>query len=79
MERDSLGRSEAMNGLNRIRNRYRITRGRAKQKIGRATGNRRMQREGLTDRISGGARRFGQDVKDDLRKANRSIERAFGR
>ena len=29
----------------KIRNKFQITRGRAKQKLGRATGNRRMQAE----------------------------------
>jgi uncharacterized protein YjbJ (UPF0337 family) len=68
-----------MSLLNRIRNRSRISRGRAKQRIGRATGNRRLQAEGLADRVSGGARQFGEDVKNELRKASRGIERAFGR
>jgi uncharacterized protein YjbJ (UPF0337 family) len=65
--------------LNRIRNRSRISRGRAKQQIGRATGNRRLQAHGLADRASGGAREFGEDVKKELRHAGRGIERAFHR
>ena len=36
-----------MSLLNRIRNRSRISRGRAKRRIGRATGNRRLRAEGL--------------------------------
>jgi uncharacterized protein YjbJ (UPF0337 family) len=60
-----------MSLFNRIRNKSRITRGRAKQKIGRATGNRRLQTQGLTDRVSGRARQFGENVKDELRGAGR--------
>jgi uncharacterized protein YjbJ (UPF0337 family) len=60
-----------MSLFNRIRNKSRITRGRAKQKIGRATGNRRLQAQGLTDRVSGRARQFGENVKDELRGAGR--------
>jgi uncharacterized protein YjbJ (UPF0337 family) len=77
MRRDPVGRSEAMRLLNRIRNRSRISRGRPKQRIGRATGNRRLQAEGLADRVSGGARQFGEDVRNELRKAVRGIERTF--
>jgi uncharacterized protein YjbJ (UPF0337 family) len=65
--------------LNRIANRSRIGRGRAKQRIGRATGSRRLQAEGLADRVSGSVRQFGEDVKDELKGAGRGIERTFGR
>jgi uncharacterized protein YjbJ (UPF0337 family) len=60
-----------MSLFNRIRNKSRITRGRAKQRIGRATGNRRLQAQGLTDRVSGRARQFGENVKDEFRGAGR--------
>jgi len=68
-----------MSLLNRIGNRSRIGRGRAKQRIGRATGNRRLQAEGLADRVSGSVRELGEDVKGELRNAGRGIERTFGR
>ena len=48
----------------KIRNKFQITRGRAKQKLGRATGNRRMQAEGLADRIGGNVKQAGEQVKD---------------
>jgi uncharacterized protein YjbJ (UPF0337 family) len=79
MRRDPVGKSEAMRLLYRIRNRARISRGRAKQRIGRATGNGRLQADGLADRVSGGARQLGEDIRNDLRKAARSIEQAFDR
>jgi hypothetical protein len=34
---------------------------------------------GLADSVGGGARQFGEDVRYGLRKADRGIERAFGR
>jgi len=68
-----------MSLLNRIRNRSRISRGRAKRRIGRATGTRRLRAEGLADQVSGGARQFGEDVRNELKKAGRVIERTFAR
>lgn len=61
--------------LDKIRNRSRISRGRAKQKIGRATNNPRLQAEGLADRVSGGARQLGEELKD----AGNDIKRSFRR
>ncbi len=65
---------DAMSFQKKIKNRFQITRGRAKQKLGRATGNRRMQAEGLADRIGGNVRQAGQQMKDagrDLRRGGR--------
>ena len=53
-----------MSLVNKIRNRAQVSRGRAKQKAGRATNNRRLQAEGLADRIGGGTRQLGEKVKD---------------
>jgi uncharacterized protein YjbJ (UPF0337 family) len=52
-----------------------MRKGRAKQKIGRATGNPRLQAEGMADRVSGGVRQFGEELKD----AGKDIRRAFRR
>jgi hypothetical protein len=38
-----------------------------------------MQAEGLADRVSGGARQFGEDVRSELRKTARGVERTLGR
>jgi uncharacterized protein YjbJ (UPF0337 family) len=61
--------------LDKIRNRSRLSRGRAKQKIGRATNNPRLQAEGLADRVSGGARQLGEELKD----AGKDITGSFRR
>jgi uncharacterized protein YjbJ (UPF0337 family) len=65
----------AMSFFNKIRNRSRITRGRAKQKVGRATNNRRLQADGLADRIAGNARQFGEELKDAGKDIRRTLER----
>ena len=55
---------DAMSFQNRIRNRFQITRGRAKQKLGRATGNRRMRAEGVADQVGGNVKQAGEQLKD---------------
>ena len=64
---------DAMSFQNRIRNRFQITRGRAKQKLGRATGNRRMRAEGVADRVGGNVRQAGEQLKD----ARKDLGRRF--
>ncbi len=64
-----------MSFFNKVRNRAQVTRGRAKQKVGRATNNRRLQAEGLADRMSGNAKQFGEDLKD----TGKNVRRRFSR
>lgn len=64
-----------MSFFNKIRNRAQVSRGRAKQKVGRATNNRRLQAEGLADRIGGNARQFGEEVKDKGKDVKRTFRR----
>lgn len=52
-----------MGFLDRIRNRSQVSKGRAKQKAGRATGNRRLQAQGLADRLSGSTKQVGERLK----------------
>lgn len=61
--------------LNKMKNKSRIFRGRTKQKVGRATGNRRLQLHGIADRISGNVRQAGEQVKDTGRGLGRSLRR----
>lgn len=62
-----------MSFQNRIRNRFQITRGRGKQKLGRATGNRRMRAEGVADRVGGNVKQAGEQLKD----ARKDLGRRF--
>jgi uncharacterized protein YjbJ (UPF0337 family) len=53
-----------MGFLDKLRNRSQISKGKAKQKAGRATGNRKMQTSGLGDRLRGGTKQVGEKLKD---------------
>jgi uncharacterized protein YjbJ (UPF0337 family) len=64
-----------MSFLTKMKNKSRITRGRAKIKLGRATGNRRMQMHGVADRIGGNVRQAGEQLKDTGRDLGRSLRK----
>lgn len=64
-----------MGGLNKLRNKLQMGRGRVKQDVGRATGDPHLEAEGQKDRVSGSARQVGEQVKD----AGRHIKDAFRR
>lgn len=64
-----------MSFLTKMKNKSQITRGRAKMKLGRATGNRRLQWHGVTDRIGGNVRQAGERLKDTGRDLGRSSRR----
>ena len=64
-----------MGFLNKMRNKSQIARGRAKQKVGRATGNRRLQMHGVADRLGGNVRQAGEQLKDAGRDLGRSLRR----
>jgi uncharacterized protein YjbJ (UPF0337 family) len=50
-----------------IRHKTQELRGRITERIGRTTRNRRLQREGRTDRISGNLKQSGDKAKDAFR------------
>ncbi|MGH9026419.1 MAG: CsbD family protein [Acidimicrobiia bacterium] len=50
------------------RNKLQQITGRIKQNIGRNTGNRRLQAEGVADRTKGSAKQTGERVKRSFRK-----------
>jgi len=62
-----------MSFLDKVRGKSRVGRGRVRQRGGRATGSRRVQAQGLTDRIMGGARPLAGRLKD----AGRDLRRSF--
>ncbi|MGW2817402.1 CsbD family protein [Streptomyces sp. NPDC001415] len=47
-----------------IRNRTQTVIGKIKEYVGRATGNRRLQRGGRADRVAGNLKQSGEHVKD---------------
>jgi uncharacterized protein YjbJ (UPF0337 family) len=64
-----------MSFVDKLKNRFQMTKGRAKQGAGRATGDPYLESEGQSERISGGARQVGEQVKD----AGKNLKKAFKR
>jgi uncharacterized protein YjbJ (UPF0337 family) len=57
-----------MSSADRARNRADKLAGRAKEKIGRATGNQRMENEGRAHRLTAGLRAAANELKDAFRR-----------
>lgn len=66
---------DALSFVKKIRNRAQVSRGRAKQKVGRATNNRRLQADGMADRIGGSTKQLGEKLKDAGRDAKGRFKR----
>lgn len=64
-----------MGFIDKVRNRFKMSRGRAKQGAGRLTGNRSMQAKGLAERLSGAARQVTEQAKDAGRNIRDSAKR----
>lgn len=63
-----------MGFLDKLRNKMQMGRGRAKQEAGRALDDPYLESEGRADRISGGTKQVGEQVKD----AGKNIKDALG-
>ena len=57
-----------MSVSDKFRNMTQELSGRAKQKTGEATGNRRLQREGRADQVKGDLKQAGEKIKDAMRR-----------
>jgi uncharacterized protein YjbJ (UPF0337 family) len=62
-----------MGFMDKLRNRFKMGRGRVKQDVGRATGDPYLEARGQAERISGAARQVGEQVKD----AGKNVRDAF--
>ena len=62
-----------MGFLNKMRNRFKMGKGRAKEKAGRATGDPYLETKGGAERASGGTRQVTEQVKD----AGKNVRKAF--
>jgi uncharacterized protein YjbJ (UPF0337 family) len=62
-----------MGFIDKIRNKFKMGRGRAKEDVGRATGDPYLEAEGKGERIEGAARQVGEQVKD----AGKNVRDAF--
>lgn len=52
----------------KIRDKVQVITGWAKQRFGRATGNRRLETEGKSDRVLGNLKQSGENVKDAFKR-----------
>jgi uncharacterized protein YjbJ (UPF0337 family) len=62
-----------MGFMDKLRNKFQMGRGRAKQDVGRATGDPYLEAEGQSERIEGATRQVGEQVKD----AGKNVRDAF--
>src|ERR1700759_431563 len=58
------GHGAGMGALDKLKNRFQMGKGHAKQDVGRATGNRSMEAEGQGDRVAGSTKQVGEQAKD---------------
>ena len=64
-----------MGFLDKARSKSQTGRGHVKQRVGRATGNRGLQADGLADRVVGTARRLTRQVVTWLKDAALDLRR----
>ncbi len=62
-----------MGFIDKMRNKFKMGRARAKQDAGRATGDPYLEAEGQGERIEGATRQVGEQVKD----AGKNVRDAF--
>ena len=62
-----------MGFMDKLRNRFTMGKGRAKQETGRATGDPYLEAEGQGERIRGATRQVGEQAKD----AGKNVRDAF--
>jgi uncharacterized protein YjbJ (UPF0337 family) len=57
-----------MGAADKMKNKAQAAKGQAKEKTGRATGDRRLEGKGNADRMAGNLKQAGENVKDAVRK-----------
>jgi len=56
-----------MGFMDKLRNKFTMGKGRAKQNAGRATGDPYLESEGQAERVEGAGRQVGEQVKDSAK------------
>jgi uncharacterized protein YjbJ (UPF0337 family) len=64
-----------MGFMDKLRNRFKMSKGHAKQNVGRATGDPYLESEGQSERVAGATSQVGEQVKD----AGKNVKDAFKR
>lgn len=66
-----------MSATDKIKNKVQEVAGKAKEKLGDATGNEEMQREGQADQAEAGVKQTGEKVKDGVGDAKDAVTDTF--
>ena len=64
-----------MSFIDKLKNRFQMSKGSSKQNAGRAAGDPYLEAEGKRDRVSGAAKQVGEQAKD----AGKNVRGAFKR
>jgi uncharacterized protein YjbJ (UPF0337 family) len=64
-----------MGFLDKLRNKAQRGKGRGKEEIGRQTGDPYLEGEGKADRIKGGAKQVGEQMKDAAKEVRKTFHR----
>ena len=62
-----------MGFMDKLKNRFQMSKGRGKENVGRATGDPYLEAEGQSERVSGATKQVGEQVKD----AGKNVRDAF--
>ena len=62
-----------MGFMDKLKNRFQMSKGRGKQNMGRAAGDPYLEAEGKSERVSGAAKQVGEQAKD----AGKNVRSAF--
>ncbi|GAA4090026.1 MULTISPECIES: CsbD family protein [Actinomadura] len=64
-----------MGFLDKLKNKTQRAKGRAKEEAGHQTRDPYLESEGTKDRVAGGAKQAGEQVKDAAKEVRRTMER----
>ena len=64
-----------MGFMDKLRNKFKMGRGRAKENVGKATGDPYLETRGQAERIDGAGRQVGEQVKDAAKNARDAFKR----
>jgi uncharacterized protein YjbJ (UPF0337 family) len=57
-------KEKQMGFMDKLRNRFQMTKGRGEERAGRAMGDQDLEAKGAGDRVEGGTKQVGEQVKD---------------
>ena len=64
-----------MGFMDKLRNKLKMGRGRAKENVGRATGDPYLETRGKAERVAGAGRQVGEQVKDAAKNVRDGLKR----